>query len=691
GRVAAEGFSKGSVFTTPNQQWVPEFAIAHGEITTYADGRWGRHEYSRWPQAYARDCFHVACIPRNPSLKGPSAFSFRTFRPEDWKVEDCGVRNVGFLKPEVLKPLELEASKAIQSLMSCHRSRKEWNDVGRFLIVCLRQTLDRVRVLPAPQSVTISLAAHVQHLTLEMYGLRNLLDVILQRLESQRDFSSDVLDILGAHTPDPAVAQVLFRAGVPVWFQQPMTSCVAIYQVVPRTDIPAEFSSVPSYPRIVLAKRDLSGVLNTAGEWQRAMGAMVRRQLCSSSLPQLDRPAQDDSEPLSKRAREDASTANRWSSSLGPAVPRIVVRNPEDARALGHFLRPTPPSTSHSHPQADQKKPARRSTALSTQRCVPAFVPSPFRQHYPSSLTSMSVAWTRALSDVGRLPQPPQSVTYYYPPPWFIDCLSGIDTHPGRIARNAHHMLSIRMFCRLRLFDPTIAGRPLTITEWRDALWGDYHLDAPQTGAAAMSHKRLAVRARVRDNVRRLFGGVAALRSYDPHATPDFDGRAVTLEDVKTDRELQRRLVWEAHEVNWRCEVLSLDALMVGSNKWPELERWVREMEVSRVWGYSTSGMDITPHPDTDMTKYCWLGPEDSGEDWEGCRRHLQAFINVLVRWPGCPDELRHSPSSAAMGCDAPDYSRLLHLSIGFYVRTFIAKYHRMPVPPVRGLAPIAG
>ncbi|KAJ3005969.1 hypothetical protein NUW54_g4111 [Trametes sanguinea] len=91
------------------------------------------------------------------------------------------------------------------------------------------------------------------------------------------------------------------------------------------------------------------------------------------------------------------------------------------------------------------------------------------------------------------------------------------------------------------------------------------------------------------------------------------------------------------------------------------------------------------------MTQYCWLGPEDSGEDWEGCRRHMQAFINILVRWPGCPDELRHAPPSAAMDCDAQQYSRLMHVAIGFYVRTFIAKYHRMPVPPVRGVAPIAG
>ncbi|KAI9067996.1 hypothetical protein FKP32DRAFT_1609133 [Trametes sanguinea] len=530
-----EGFTKGSVFTTPNQQWVPEFAIAHSEITTYADGHWGRHEYSRWPQAYARDCFHVACIPRNPSLDGPSAFSFRTFRPEDWKVEDCGIRNVGFLKPKVLKPLELEAPKAIQCLMSCHRNWKEWNGVGQFLTVCLRHTLDRVRVLPAPQSVTISLAAHVQRLT---YGLRNLLNVVLGHLESQHDFTSDVLDILGAHTLDPSIAQVLFRAGVPVWFQQPLTTCVAIYQVISRT------------------------------VWQHTTGAMVRRQLCPSSLPQLDRLAQDDVESPSKHIHEDA------------------------------FL----------------------STVPSSQCCVPAFALSPFRQHYSSSLTFISVAWARALSGVGRLPQPPQSVTYFYPPyppPW-----------------NLHHMVCIRTFCRLRLFDSTIAGRPLTISEWCDAL----------------------------DNVQRLFGGVAALRSYDSHAKPELDGHVVRCE---SDRELQHRLVWEVHEVNWRCEVLSLDALMVGFNQWPKLA-------LSCVWGHSTSGM------------------EDSGEDWEGCRRHMQAFINILVCWLGCPDELLHAPPSVSMDCDTQEYSRLMHLAIDFYVRTFIVKYRCMPVPPVRGIPPIA-
>ncbi|KAI9062144.1 hypothetical protein FKP32DRAFT_1574511 [Trametes sanguinea] len=650
---------KGSVFTTPNQDWVLEFAIAHGEITTYADGRWGRHEYSRWPQAYARDCFHVACIPRNASLDGPSAFTFRTFGPEDWQVEHCGVRNVGFLKPEVLKPLELEATKAIQRLNSCRRDRREWNEVGRFLIVCLCQTLDRVRVLPAPQGVMISLAAHVQRLTLEVYGLRNLLDVMLQRLESQRDFSSDVLDVLGAHTPDPAVAQTLFRAGVPVWFQQPLTTCVAIYQVVPRTDVPAEFSFVPSYPRLVLAKRDISGILNTAGEWQRAMGAMVRRQLCSSKLPELDLPAQDDADHPSKRAREDASSANQWSQSVTTQSPR-----------------------SASRPQ---------SSAPTAQRSAPVFVPSPFRQYYSSHITSIAVAWTRALSDVGRLTQPARSVTYYYPPPWLLDSLNGFNTDAGRIARNMHHMVCIRTFCRLRLFDPTIAGRPLTISEWRDALWGDYHLDRPETGVAGVSAGRLAFRAKVRDNVRRLFGGVAALRPYDPHAKPELDGRVVTLEDAETDAELQRRLVWEAHEVNWRCELLSLDALMVGSNDWPELQRWVREMEVSRVWGYSTSGMDIAPHPNADMTKYCWLGPEDTGEDWEACRRHLQAFVDILVRWPGCPDELRHAPPSAAMTCPAQEYSRMMYAAVDFYVRTFVLKYQRLPVPPVRGIAPIYG
>ena len=70
GLVAAPGFSFTSAFTTPNTTWIPRFAIARSEITTYTDGRWGRHEYSRWPQEFTREAFHIHCIPMLPSRLG---------------------------------------------------------------------------------------------------------------------------------------------------------------------------------------------------------------------------------------------------------------------------------------------------------------------------------------------------------------------------------------------------------------------------------------------------------------------------------------------------------------------------------------------------------------------------------------------------------------------------------------------
>lgn len=718
--AAAAGFSSLSVFTTPNQSWVPEFAVARGEITTYADGRWGRHEYSRWPQAYARDCLHVACIPRKPPLtSGPSAALWRTLTLQDWKREDCGVVGVGYLSKERLNEIEDEAYGAIERFSHCRRDRREWNQVGKCIITWLRQALDRLRILPASRGVVISLAAHVQRLTLELEGLKVLLTTVLDRIESQDNYTSDVLDVVGVHTWDPSVAQILFRAGVPVWFQQPLTNRLSIYKVVTKTDVPMDFSTTPAYPRLVLAKRDISGVLNTAGEWFRAMNAIVRRQLCGSSLPGLSPQEPDgDSRPF-KRRREETSHPREWSSSLGSPAPAIVVRHPQDAKVLGHDIRPatTPPSNPLS---GSNKKPARRSRRSRDKQAKPAvhhsslttaagtppetmcdvrsFTMNPFRQFYPSRSVFVAAAWSRALSSAGPLSQPTQSATFYYPPPWLLDSLIGYDNNPDKIARHLHHLAAIRTFCRLRLFDHTIAGRPLTSAEWRDALFGDYNVDetqgddaspdvsastspSPSTSTCAPPPARMAFRHKLRQNLRRLFGGVASLRSYDAASSPDFAGRVVTYQTALNDKNIQRGLVWESHEINWRCELLSLDALIVGSKDWPEMTRWIHESDISRVWGASSSGMDVAPRMDGGQQPFCWTSPGEDG--WEACRGHLQAFLDVLARWPGCPPSLHHNPL-AALHCTAVEYSQLMDHAVVFYVRTFISKYQRLPIPPAR-------
>ncbi|KAI1781719.1 hypothetical protein LXA43DRAFT_866337, partial [Ganoderma leucocontextum] len=288
--------------------WVPEFAVAHSEITTFSDGRWGRHEYSRWPQQFAREVFHTHCIPAKARPNGPREILWRTLSLADWKPDDCGVPGIGFLDKALQNNLVQEAEDTISRYFACSDvvgiGRVGWNEMGRFLVVCLQHTMDRLRSIPTLPGIIISLAAHVQRLTLELSGLIEWLKVVFKRVQSAEDYSWLVLDVVGAYTGDPSVAQMLHRAGIPVWLQRQRNTRLEVYKVVTATDIPADFSQVPSYPRLVLAKRDLSGALNLPGEWQRAMAAIVRRQLCESQLPKLLEEERDGTLPPAKRLRE---------------------------------------------------------------------------------------------------------------------------------------------------------------------------------------------------------------------------------------------------------------------------------------------------------------------------------------------------------------------------------------------------
>ncbi|KAI1789693.1 hypothetical protein LXA43DRAFT_892434, partial [Ganoderma leucocontextum] len=692
----AQGWTTDFVITTPNAKWVPEIAVAHSEITTFDDGRWGRHEYSQWPQQFARDGFHIHCIPAKPRSGGPGEVLWRTLGKQDWKPDDCGVVGVGFLDSELEKQLADEASDAMKRFQdrgSDHKDHKGWNNIGEFLVVCLRHTLDRLRCLPGVPGVVISLAAHVQRLTLELFGLVEWLGKVVERVKTKQDCWLLVLDVVGAHTSDPSVAQMLHQAGIPVWLQQPFSTRLVIYQVVLAQDIPAAFSKTPSYPRLVLAKRDLSGALNMPGEWQRAMATIVRRQLCDSRLPALLEAERDGSLPLAKCLREGAVFLHEDSATVGPAAPSFVVRNTRDAKSLGHNLS-VAPSTSTPEP----KKTSRRTRARHAKKGALAAATvddptgslqsqsksspvNPFRQFYSSRNVSTPSVWSSVLAEIGPLPQPRASVKYFFAPPWLLDALVDFETNPDKTARYLHHWISIRAFCRVRLFDKTVAGRPLTVSEWRDALWGDYEINEQAENSSQPQGGRWKVRRELQVNIRRLFGKGQLLPSYRVESQPLFGNSVVTHNTAMSDRTVQRRVVWEAHETNWCCELLALDALMTGSNEWTELLRWMRESLVSQAWGVGSSGLDVVPPVDEGGPAFCWLAPPEEG--WESCRPYLSAFVELLGRWPGCPGMLRGAHHKL-LDSGADEFSRFLEAAVTFYARTFVSKFDRLPVPPVR-------
>ncbi|TFK78069.1 hypothetical protein K466DRAFT_443812, partial [Polyporus arcularius HHB13444] len=465
GIVAAPGFSAKSTFTTPNADYVPKFAVAHSEITTFADGRWGYHEYSRWPQQFSRDDIHLVCIPRQPGRdwRGPAAILWRTFLVSDWKLAECGVPGVGRLKPDLAAQLDAAARAAFAEYDLIEEVPPECQRTARFLMLCVRHTLDRLRGSPAAPTIIISLAAHVQRLVLEFWGLLNWIRDVRDVVKNGEDYRTRPWDMLGAHTPDQSEAWRLHYAGIPVWLQQEISYELVVYEVVEPRTLPGDFSQVPSYPRLVLAKRDLSGALNMPGEWRRAMDAVVRRQLCISQLPRLLEDG-DDEGPPTKRLREGAMFVSEGSSSLGPAAPVFFLQGDREARTIGHGLPAQPVATTSSQ-TSTPTQPSRRARARAKKKALTGVQPPPpppqnlipARQWYAIEHVQEYAVWSRALQQVSPLPQPRTSVKYYFAPPWMLDSLRGYPPDP-KTGRYLHHWISIQMFCRMRLFDQTING-----------------------------------------------------------------------------------------------------------------------------------------------------------------------------------------------------------------------------------------
>ena len=465
--VAAPGFSENSVFTSPNQARVPQFAVAHGEIDTYGDGRWGHHEYSRWPQMFDIRAPHVCCIPCQGSSLAPDfEILWRDWAPRDWTGEQYTVLGYGKLLPALSQELE-SAARSVMKTLSGVRSYADYQPL-QFILICLHHTLDRLLLLPSLRTVAIGLAAHVQRLVLELVGIRVYLDVVKPRLESRRDHRDDLLDVLGAHTGVPSEAQSLHYAGVPVWFQQLMTKDIVIWEV--DSLHPHSLSTTPSVPRLILASRDQSGILNHAGEAKRAMTSLVHKEFCGGVLPRLV-------EDASAGAAGPPAKKTRTSGSV--AAPVLVVRTAKDSAALGHTLRPTSSVSAGGSGKKSRapKKGTHAAAAAAAAATRGSFNWNPFRRFYESESMEHSSAWSVALAAVGDLPQPSAKVAYYFPPPWLVDRLRGYEASDSRCERYLHHWLAIREFCHVRLFDRTIAGRPLTIAEWRHALWGEYAVD----------------------------------------------------------------------------------------------------------------------------------------------------------------------------------------------------------------------
>ncbi|KAI1788106.1 hypothetical protein LXA43DRAFT_975013 [Ganoderma leucocontextum] len=650
------------VVTSPNMHYVPEYPVESTIIDTYSDGRWGIHEYSRWPQDLVRGMWHVACIPSEPLPPHVPDILWQTLLPETHWVEDrtIGFSGVGFINEDTQACLIAAAETAIRR---CEEMNAPENvaKYGRFLVMILRQVIDRMRFNPVVAGIAVAVTAHVQRVCLELAGLKTYAEVVVPRLASEHDRSADILPVLGAFVREGSDAQNCVHVGLPTWVLQPLTHELPVWEVVEcRTPSFAQTfarSLMPSEPRIFQEPKRIAGVPNLTGNWLSGMLEFVSRQVAGThltpmSVAEVPRGPQEEVQSSKRRRRQ---SKNGQGDTLHVHVDVSSASSTSDQRPCAVSL---PPGAAPHHPSK-------------------SFTPSPFHDVTP--------VWATALRAVSPIARAMTSATYFFPPPFLLDTVSSaaiscVDcTYPERarrddkVIRYIHNFVRIREFCRMRLFDVTIANEPLTIAEWRTALWGDYLVTyhPPSNGSGPSDYRRSVRCQEERKGVTRLFGNVAHFPSYREDEAVQLADMRVDLGMITSNPRVRLHLLWETHEVNFRAELLCLDTLMVQKPTWTYGHKLHREFVVSRVWGPPLSIMSIFPNNGPREHAFRWFSPP--GQEWKQCCETLRSFA-------GCPQEVVQGlPPHVSEDI----FARVQAQAVDFYVRVFVKTFARLPIPPI--------
>ncbi|KAH9927713.1 uncharacterized protein B0H18DRAFT_1210474 [Fomitopsis serialis] len=550
GRLATEWkMDEHAVVTTANATWMPEFPVAMpGRICTRSDGRWGPQEYSLWPQMYHSRVLHHACIPvKDGDVEGFETnvrCMFDVVDPSCWAADTtCGVPDLGFLSPRYLNLLKSTAQRVIIKYQTCGDDKEEkQKQFGYHLSQTIYQALDQLFILLTWRTHAVALASHVQRLTLELCGLIVLFDVVQPRVHNRSFVAKTPLAVRGAFTDNAGTAQGLFRLGIPTWFIQPLTSLVRVVKAVNPTPVSSQMSDELSQPRLYSGDGDLAGIVQHPGDWPFKMQQEVLKNLCDVKLPSMPRVLDTDGAPPAKKARADNSADSN--------LDRVQTNQPGNSSQSGHSSR----RTHRGKRAAAPTQPVPVHPSLCYQRPKTSVVPE---------------VWAEALTAVGTLPPPRSASTFYWPPPfWF-------ESQGEKVKRYFHNYVRIRGFCRQRLLDPTLGAEPLRIAEWRDALWGDYQVQVSEATSTTLSKKNKD-RRDVQQNIRRLFSKTAGLPTYDSAQSLQWGANAVNVDSVNGPA-VRAQILWEVHEINWRCEMRELDAALTNSHEWGTLQRWERE------------------------------------------------------------------------------------------------------------------
>ena len=607
------------------------------------------------------------CIPRAPTSDGlgPGERIWSPFEAAYFsRPKDIWPHDYGYVSAPVCSELRTEVDRAVERFRraggGAYEERKRH---GYQLVILVENALQRLEKIPGSFQHAVTVVAHVQRLVLELSGFSTYIDVVRPRLADPNFSTLETLDVRGGFLNEPSTAQAFFRVGVPYWLFQQYTTSIVIREVVetPRP-ISSCLSLAVAFPGLEAAAYDPSGTWQDPSKWPAAMLLHTSAQFAAASLPALP-----------------AASAIATVAVVVPVHATVPTpsgaSDPKHAHTtVGAASAPTSnPAASTSKRKAHRGK-GKRARGNKPRMPHPAqtYVPRPPFDPPPPQ------QWLDGLrGDYGLSDTPKHAAAYYFPPPYlFLE-------KDDKTGRYLHNWLRIRLFARQRLIDTSISGEPLRIQEWRDALYGDYHIPVMAEPVSGKTYSPAEQRAFDRKiGLRKLFAGAGGLPSYDASCTPMWKSDPVTAEDARVDLVLRSQVLWELHEVNWRCELRALDRAMLGSTfSTNALLQWEREELASEVWS-GRGPLSVFPDYPESPAPDLW-DANGLRVPWRSMRPRIMALVALMSHWPGCPQGLIGATDAVVHMEDLVEFGRLIGMVVDFYFCTFTTHYGRLPVVPV--------
>ncbi|KAK0492544.1 hypothetical protein EDD18DRAFT_1079621 [Armillaria luteobubalina] len=656
GRVGAIFARLPFFVTSATSNFIPSPSTSN-EVHLCADGRFGYHDYTRVPQYYAEAYCHLPLIPRQPTaLEVNHPYRDYPYMWEDVSNDDIewttgSVRGIGLL----CQPWRDRLSRAFNhiddrcgAMLADNGKSSEYQDLLKILRSRMQGVLDRLGHVAADAFTIQVLAATAQRFWLEIVAALDYMDWCKPVMDGIKPLGSAHRSAhrIGTFTWDVGVAQLFFKADIPVYFIRPFDSFTnqVILRAVdltksnicsssPENEFPVVFDGPPSDPKKYVAQHRCLRLF------------------------------QGYRDPFNFRTIHSVATlissASATSSTIGPIrLDRTVSRRSNFSSRSG---RPKPKTgkvfNDYIHAQSIHE-------SIDTKQVKFNDIQGDYA---PLALP----AWSAALSSIDRYSErakaafpDPVAATYMFPEPRLITNANTI-RQKSSLRQLDHSFDALKFRATATASDAT----PLRTQQWRDLL----ALALKRADGPSSSKSKDTPSIKAFQEAEEMLGSCMRNQGIEVQLVPP-----ISSGDEPFDLYRGRQLVWELSELNFRYELLALDSRVAVGPSLPSEDVTAAAAALSD-FNSDRQHAVLKVFPDGTLITSSETSNGDFSGDWAQRRGYIIDLREVMRGW-SVPLPLACKGSMGAMETEGA--LRVEKAVAAHYAQTFYDFFGRPPIIP---------